>query len=106
MTLVDTNVLIDLMQNNAEWAGWSDAKLFEAQQAGTLTINLVGDAELMPAFDSMADLDGLLKSARIAVKGISRPAVTGALVFAVIDRGLMTAWNASIQDLTQRWTHH
>lgn len=74
MTLVDTNVLIDLVQDDAEWANWSEAKLFEAQRAGPLTINLVGYAELVPAFDSMADLDGFLKRARIAVKDISRPA--------------------------------
>ena len=74
MTLVDTNVLIDLVQDDAEWASWSEAKLFEAQQAGVLTINFVGYAELAPAFDSMADLDGFLKRAKIAVKGISRSA--------------------------------
>lgn len=74
MTLVDTNVLIDLVQDDAEWAAWSEAKLFEAQQAGTLMINPVGYAEMVPAFDSMADLDGFLKIAKIAVKGISRPA--------------------------------
>ena len=75
MTLVDTNVLIDLAQDDAQWAGWSKAKLIEAQQAGALTISLVGYAELVPAFDSMADLDGFLKRAKIAVKGTSRPAV-------------------------------
>lgn len=74
MTLVDTNVLIDLMQDDAEWANWSEAKLFEAQQARALTINLAGYAELAPAFDSMADMDGFLKRAKIAVKDISRPA--------------------------------
>jgi predicted nucleic acid-binding protein len=74
MTRVDTSVLIDLVQDDAEWATWSEAKLFEAQQAGALTINLVGYAELLTAFDSMADLDGFLKRARIAVKDISRPA--------------------------------
>jgi predicted nucleic acid-binding protein len=73
MTLVDTNVLIDLVQDDAEWTSWSEAKLFEAQQAGALTINLVGYAELVAAFDSMADLDGFLKRAKIAVKDISRP---------------------------------
>ena len=31
--LVDTNVLIDLVQDDAEWVSWSEAKLFEAQQA-------------------------------------------------------------------------
>lgn len=74
MTLVDTNVLIDLVQDDAEWASWSEVKLFEAQLAGTLTINPVGYAELVPAFNSMADLDSFLKSAKIAVKDISRPA--------------------------------
>ena len=74
MTLVDTNVLIDLVQDDAQWAGWSEAKLFEAQQAGALTINPVGYAELAPAFDSMADLDSFLKRGKIAVKAISRPA--------------------------------
>ena len=74
MTLVDTSVLIDLVQDDAEWANWSEAKLFEAQQAGALTINVIGYAELVPAFDSMADLDGFLKRAKIAVKDLSRPA--------------------------------
>jgi predicted nucleic acid-binding protein len=74
MTLVDTNVLIDLVQDDAEWADWSEAKLFEAQQAGALTINFAGYAELVPAFDSMAELDGFLNRAKIAVKELSRPA--------------------------------
>ena len=74
MTLVDTNVLIDLVQDDAQWASWSEIKLFEAQLAGALMINPVGYAELVPAFNSMADLDSFLKSAKIAVKDISRPA--------------------------------
>ena len=74
MTLVDTNVLIDLVQDDAEWAAWSEAKLFEALQAGALMINPVGYAEMVPAFDSMADLDSFLKRAKITVKDISRAA--------------------------------
>jgi hypothetical protein len=74
VTLVDTNVLIDLVQDDAQWASWSEAKLFEAQLAGALTINPVGYAELVPAFNGMAELDSFLKSAKIAVKDISRPA--------------------------------
>jgi predicted nucleic acid-binding protein len=74
MTRVDTSVLIDPVQDDAEWASWSEAKPLEAQQAGALTINLVGYAELLAAFDSMADLDGFFKRAKIAVKDISRPA--------------------------------
>ena len=74
MTLVDTHVLIDLVQDDAQWASWSETKLFEAQLAGALTINSVGYAELVPAFNSRAELDSFLKSAKIAVKDISRPA--------------------------------
>ena len=74
MTLVDTNVLIDLVQDDAEWANWSEIKLFEAQLAGALMINPVGYAELVPAFNNMADLDSFLKSAKITVKDISRSA--------------------------------
>ena len=55
-------------------ANWSEAKLFEAQQSGALIINPVDYAELVPAFNSMADLDGFLERVKIAVKGISRPA--------------------------------
>ncbi len=74
MTLVDTNVLIDLVQDDAQWADWSQTKLLEASQAGALTINPVGYAELVPAFDSMDDLVAFLKRAKITVKDISRPA--------------------------------
>lgn len=74
MTLVDTNVLIDLVQDDAKWAGWSEIKLFEAQLAGALVINPVGYAELVPAFNNRPELDSFLSSAKIAVKDISRPA--------------------------------
>ena len=75
MTLVDTNALNDLVQDDAEWANWSEEKLFEVQQVGGSAINIIGYAELAPAFDSMAKLDGFLRRAKIAVKGISRATV-------------------------------
>ncbi len=74
MTLVDTNVLIDLVQDDPVWASWSASQLFVAMQKGPLYINPVGYAELVPAFDTMAALDGFLKRAKINVKPISRPA--------------------------------
>jgi predicted nucleic acid-binding protein len=72
MTLVDTNVLIDLVQDDPAWAAWSEAQLFEAQKQGALVINAVAYAELVPTFDAMASLDGFLKLAKISVKDISR----------------------------------
>lgn len=73
MTLVDTNVLIDLVQDDPSWAVWSEAQLFEALKQGPLYINAVAYAELVPAFDDMAALDSFLNLAKITVKDISRP---------------------------------
>jgi predicted nucleic acid-binding protein len=70
--LVDTNVLIDLVQDDPMWAAWSEAQLFAAQTQSALSINAVAYAELVPAFDDMAALDGFLKLAKISVKDISR----------------------------------
>lgn len=73
-TLVDTNVLIDLVQNDPVWAEWSEIQLFEAQKQGVLTINTVGYAELVPAFDSQLALDRFLRLAKITVKDIPHSA--------------------------------
>jgi predicted nucleic acid-binding protein len=74
MILVDTNVLIDLIQDDPQWADWSEEQLMKAQKKGPLFINAVGYAELVPALDSMAALDDFLKRAKIVVKDISRSA--------------------------------
>ena len=39
MTLVDTNVILDLVTNDPEWSGWSIAQLEEAALKGPLCIN-------------------------------------------------------------------
>ena len=36
MTLVDSNVILDLVTNDPEWADWSTAKLEEAALKGPL----------------------------------------------------------------------
>jgi predicted nucleic acid-binding protein len=74
MILVDTNVLIDLLQDDPQWADWSEEQLLKAQKLGPLFINAVGYAELVPALDTMAALDDFLKRSKIVVKDISRPA--------------------------------
>lgn len=74
MILVDTNVLIDLVQDDPQWADWSEEQLMQAQKLGPLFINAVGYAELVPALDSMAALDDFLKRSKIVVKDLSRPA--------------------------------
>ena len=73
MILVDSNVLIDVVQKDVVWADWSKAKLFEAQLASTLCINPIGYAELAPAFDAVDDINDFLARAKISVTALSRP---------------------------------
>ncbi len=72
MTLVDSNVLIDVLQDDAQWADWSEAQLVKARANGPLYINPIGYAEIAPAVDDMDALNHFLKRSRIVVKPITR----------------------------------
>ena len=50
MTLVDTNVLLDVLQGDVVWADWSRAALNLAAAQDTLFINPLVYAELSLAF--------------------------------------------------------
>jgi hypothetical protein len=45
-TLVDSNVLIDILSGNAEWVGWSESAIRRAGAEGPLVINEVIYAEV------------------------------------------------------------
>lgn len=72
MTLVDSNVLLDLLNDEPEWADWSEAALLSALKNGPLYINTIGYAELVPAFDDVTQLDSFLRKSQIVLKDISR----------------------------------
>jgi predicted nucleic acid-binding protein len=72
MTLVDSNVLIDLLQDDPQWGAWSEQQLFAALRSGPLFINPIGYAELVPSHHSMLELDAFLAQSSIAVKPLSR----------------------------------
>jgi predicted nucleic acid-binding protein len=56
-TLVDSNVLIDLFDEDSEWREWSDAMLTRAAAGGPLVINPIVYAEVAAGFDSLEDVD-------------------------------------------------
>ena len=56
MILVDTNVILDLIENHPVWADWSEQQLEAASLQGTLCINSVVYAELSIAFDAIEAL--------------------------------------------------
>ena len=75
MTLIDTNVLLDLATNDAVWADWFVRQLDRAAVRGPLIINDVVYAELSVGFERIEDLDDLLDEAGIAMDEIPREAL-------------------------------
>jgi predicted nucleic acid-binding protein len=73
--LVDTNVLIDVLEDDPQWADWSLRQLNAQSQVHELAINPVIHAELSLAFDSAAALDDALEGMGLAVRDIPRPAL-------------------------------
>lgn len=75
MTLVDTNVLLDLVTNDSVWADWSIQQLDRAAVKGPLIINDVVYAELSVGFERIEELDDLLDEAGITLDEIPREAL-------------------------------
>ena len=63
-TLVDTNVLIDILQPGGEWEEWSTRRLYEARVRGEVIINPLIYAEMAAGFDSEKDLEAALPTSR------------------------------------------
>ena len=57
MTLVDSNVLLDVIQDDARWGSWSGAQLAAAFDRGPVVINPIVFAEVALAFDGQEELE-------------------------------------------------
>ena len=75
MILVDTCVLVDVIEEDALWSGWSQSTLDEWGRRGPVCINPVVYAELSPDFDDPSALGGLLGKAGIEYREIPREAL-------------------------------
>ncbi len=75
MTLVDTNVLLDLVTDDPVWAEWSIRQLDAASMKGPLAINDVVYAELSVRFERIEALDDILGEAGITLAPMPRPAL-------------------------------
>jgi predicted nucleic acid-binding protein len=60
VTLVDSNVLLDVATGDPEWAAWSEAALAKAANSGSLVINPLVYAEVSVGFPTIEDLDDAL----------------------------------------------
>ena len=59
-TLVDTNVLVDVITQDKVWAAWSEAALRQAAEHTTLAINPIIFAEVSMKFARIEDADAAL----------------------------------------------
>ncbi len=67
MTLVDTNVLLDVFTKDTEWLGWSLAQLEEASVKGPLLINDVIYAETSTRYHTIEGFESALAGASVTV---------------------------------------
>ncbi len=75
MTLVDTNVLLDLLTGDAKWADWSIGQLDAAALRGNLAINDVVYAELSVRFATTAARDAVVAEMGLGVAAMPRAAL-------------------------------
>jgi predicted nucleic acid-binding protein len=75
VTLVDTNVLLDLVTDDPKWAEWSIAQLEAASLYGPLLINDAVYAELAVRYNRIEDLDAFLDEAGLEIAPIPRAAL-------------------------------
>lgn len=60
ITLVDSNVILDIVTDDAEWSLWSSQSLEAALDAGAIVLNPLVHAEASVGFDRIEDLDEVL----------------------------------------------
>ena len=60
ITLVDSNVLLDVLTDDEKWAGRSGAALARAADAGRLAINPIIYTEISVGFSTVEELDAAL----------------------------------------------
>lgn len=75
MLLVDTNVLIDVLEDDPEWADWSIGQLRAQSKIHRLAINPVIYSELSLTFSTVEALDRAVDDLGLAVIEVPRPAL-------------------------------
>ena len=75
MILVDTNVLLDVLENDPNWATWSQGQLDAVSTTDTLAINPIIYSELSIAFARIEELEAVITEAGLTVGPIPREAL-------------------------------
>jgi predicted nucleic acid-binding protein len=75
MLLVDTNVLVDVLQNDPQWADWSIAQMRAQSSLHALVINPIIYAEVSLSFSTIEALDDVVGTLALELLEIPRPAL-------------------------------
>lgn len=75
MLIVDANVLLDIVSNDANWADWSARQLRHQSQVHELVINAVVYTELSMAFADLDDVDRVVDEMQLKFAEIPKPAL-------------------------------
>lgn len=75
MLLVDTNVLLDVLENDPAWADWSVRQLRAQAQVHELLVNPVIYSELSLAFDSVEAVDDAVRGMGLSYVELPRSAL-------------------------------
>jgi predicted nucleic acid-binding protein len=73
--LVDSSILLDLVEQDPVWLDWSRATLEAAAESGLLAINPVIYAELSLAYAAIEQLDAMVALLALEFRQIPRPAL-------------------------------
>lgn len=75
MLLVDTNVLLDVLQDDPRWAEWSMGQLRAQAAIHELVINPIIYAEVSLSFSTIEALERVLSTMGVVVREIPAPAL-------------------------------
>jgi hypothetical protein len=75
MTLVDSNILLDIVTRTPDWWQWSLEKLEDAASNGPLVINDVVYAEVSTRYPSVDTVDSIFRDLRVDLVAMPRAAL-------------------------------
>lgn len=65
MTLIDSNILIDIWREDPKWGDWSSDRFAEQMGAGPIAINPIIYGEISLGFDSENELEKAVRDASV-----------------------------------------
>jgi predicted nucleic acid-binding protein len=75
VVIVDTNVLVDVLEDDPDWAEWSISRMRELSEIHELAINPIIYAELSLTFHTFEDLDEAVTELELKLIELPRPAL-------------------------------